>query len=162
MLMKFMKLQSSFLKTLASIAGVLMFMLVFIQVTGRYVFHIGFSWTEELARIAMIWTVFLAMPLGFDVGAHIGFEVLTDKVSPKIRRILVIASLIGSIVLLAIISWGAIIFMLRVRQKTPGLGLPFQWIYLAIPFGSLNCIFRLIVCLADNVFNDNKERSIQE
>ena len=144
------------LKKLVLISGLIMVFSIFLQVFSRYVFKYGFSWTEEIARIAMIWTVFLAMPLGFDIQAHIGLEVVLNKVSPRIRHFLVKASILSSILVLTIISWGAVIFMFRVRQRTPGMNLPFQWIYLAIPFGSLNAIFRLFLSLNNNSNTNNK------
>ena len=53
-----------------------MILIIWFGVIERYVFHLGMTWTEELARYVMIWTALLAVPACAYRREHIGLDVL--------------------------------------------------------------------------------------
>lgn len=65
----------------------LMVVVVSAQVVMRYVFNGSFDWADEVSRLAFVWTIFLAIPLGIRDGTHVGIELLVERFPPKLRRI---------------------------------------------------------------------------
>lgn len=55
------------------------------QVAMRYVFNGSFDWADEASRIAFVWTIFLAIPLGIRDGTHVGVSLLTDRLPTALR-----------------------------------------------------------------------------
>ena len=49
------------------------------QVALRYGFNRSIDWADEIGRLAFVWAIFLAIPLGVRDGAHIGIDLLVDK-----------------------------------------------------------------------------------
>ena len=48
-----------------------MVLVVSAQVVIRYVFNDSLDWADEVSRIAFVWTIFLAIPLGIRDGTHV-------------------------------------------------------------------------------------------
>ena len=61
---------------LASVA--VMVGVVSAQVALRYGFNESIDWADEVGRLAFVWAIFLASPLGVRDGAHIGIDLLVD------------------------------------------------------------------------------------
>src|SRR5215217_8725994 len=49
------------------------------QVALRYGLNRSIDWADEAGRLAFVWSIFLAIPLGVRDGAHIGIDILVDK-----------------------------------------------------------------------------------
>lgn len=49
------------------------------QVALRYGLNRSIDWADEVGRLAFVWSIFLAIPLGVRDGAHIGIDLLVDK-----------------------------------------------------------------------------------
>ena len=60
----------------ATFALVVMTALVTVHVVMRYGFNYSFVWTEEVARILMVWMTFLYFPTGHKKGMMIAVEFL--------------------------------------------------------------------------------------
>jgi TRAP-type transport system small permease protein len=78
------------------------------QVALRYGFNRSFDWADEVGRLAFVWAIFLAIPLGVRDGAHIGIDLLVDKLPPAGQAALRRAgAALGAAMMLAI-CWGAV------------------------------------------------------
>ena len=55
------------------------------QVFMRYVMNSSIGWADEVSRLAFVWSIFLAIPLGIRRGAHIGIELLTGRFPARVR-----------------------------------------------------------------------------
>ena len=53
--------------------------LVVTQVVFRYAFASAIDWSEEVARLAFVWAMFLAIPHGIRRGVHVGIDALVVK-----------------------------------------------------------------------------------
>lgn len=79
------------------------------QVLLRYGFNLSIDWADEISRLAFVWSIFLAIPLGVRQGAHIGIDIIVLKlpvpVQTGLRRI---AAALSAALMLAIAwaSWG--------------------------------------------------------
>ncbi|WP_108660982.1 TRAP transporter small permease [Acuticoccus kandeliae] len=108
---------------------------IFGQVVMRYGFSSPLSWSEELARYAMVWLAMLASALCLRKGQHLALlsaDALPARIGTPVR---VIGTLVVT-VLLAILLWHSYDLASRAfRQTTPGLGLSMSWIYASLPAG---------------------------
>jgi TRAP-type C4-dicarboxylate transport system permease small subunit len=91
---------------LAAVA--LMVGVVSAQVALRYGFNRSIDWADEIGRLAFVWTIFLAIPLGVRQGAHIGIDIVADKLPAAWRAALKrVAAAISALMMLAI-AWAAL------------------------------------------------------
>ncbi|SFZ83749.1 TRAP-type C4-dicarboxylate transport system, small permease component [Devosia enhydra] len=122
------------LKKGADLVGVLLFTAAFLgfiaQIFFRYVVNRPILWTEEATMIAFIWTVFWAAAFMVNIREHVAFDVVYEAVSPRIKRIMAIFSmlvLIGCFLLLIPATVDYLEFLLR--KRSPVLRIPMTWIY---------------------------------
>jgi TRAP-type transport system small permease protein len=91
---------------LAAVAA--MVTVVSAQVALRYGFNRSIDWADEVGRLAFVWAIFLAIPLGVRDGAHIGIDLLVDKLPPAGQAALRRAgAALGAAMMLAI-CWAAV------------------------------------------------------
>jgi TRAP-type C4-dicarboxylate transport system permease small subunit len=90
------------------VAVAVMVTVVSAQVAMRYGFNRSFDWADEVGRLAFVWSIFLAIPLGVRDGAHIGIDLLVDKLpatgQSALRRA---GAALGAAMMLAI-CWAAV------------------------------------------------------
>ena len=90
---------------LAAVAA--MVTVVSAQVALRYGFNRSIDWADEIGRLAFVWTIFLAIPLGVRDGAHIGIDLLVDKLPARGRAALRRAGAAVCALLMFAIAWAA-------------------------------------------------------
>lgn len=97
------------------IAGVMavMVVVVSVQVGYRYGLNGSFDWADEVARLAFVWTVFLAIPLGLKQGAHIGIEFIVQRLPLAMREWLFRAMCGLAVVLMLVVAWQAAILVVQ-------------------------------------------------
>lgn len=78
------------------------------QVLLRYGFNQSIDWADEVSRLAFVWSIFLAIPLGVRQGAHIGIDVVVDKLPPAAQRGLRRAAAALSAAMMAAVAWAAL------------------------------------------------------
>ena len=86
----------------------LMVLLVFSNVVGRYGFGAGFAGAEEVARLLFVWLVFLGAILALRRRAHLGVELVVQRLSPAWRRacaVIVHVLMLGALGLFLVGSW---------------------------------------------------------
>jgi len=108
---------------------------VFGQVVMRYAFSSPLSWSDELARYAMVWLAMLACALCSRQSQHITLMGV-EFGSPQFVRFLRIGSAVLVCAILALLVWISWDLASRAtRQTTPGLGLSMAWVYACLPIG---------------------------
>ena len=70
---------------LMALALAIMVVLVFGNVVLRYAFDSGIAWAEEVARLMFVWLIFLGAILALRHHAHIGVEMLQERLPRKAR-----------------------------------------------------------------------------
>jgi TRAP-type transport system small permease protein len=108
----------------------------FAQIINRFFFAASLSWSEDFQRYAHIWLVFLAIPIGYRRGIHIGVDLLESALSPAMARRMTLAIDICWLVL----GTGLVITALRVmevaqRQRVPSMGITMDMVYLGLVLG---------------------------
>lgn len=113
-----------------------MSIIVFANVSLRYMTNFSIIWAEEVARYLMIWMTFLGAGMALRMGGHVAITNLHDMVPLRTARYLrgiVALILLGFCVLMVWIGYD---YMSRMgRQLTPATRIPFSYIYAAMPIG---------------------------
>ena len=108
--------------------------LTFTQVVARYVFNYSFVWVLELVTYLFAWLIFLGIPYGVRVGAHIGMDALVTRLGATAARVVGICAAaccaVYSVILL-IGSWGYVAKMYEIGILAEDIPVQ-QWIPRAI------------------------------
>ena len=107
-LQKINKYISQILKVALIACFTYMTVVLSLQVFGRYLFHKGFSWTEETARYIMIWAVFLgAAYIALNL-EHVKVSIIEDLMKKqKHKQILeLVQHIAGFIFVVIVLKYG--------------------------------------------------------
>jgi TRAP-type C4-dicarboxylate transport system permease small subunit len=97
------------------------------------VFNQPLPWTDELAVVLYIWTIFWACAFMVPAASHVSLDILSARLPPKPRMWLQTLGqvLLGGLALQALpASWDYLLFMRR--EATAVLGLPLFWVFLPL------------------------------
>lgn len=108
-----------------------------LQVFNRFVLGLPLSWSEEFQKFGHIWMAFLAIPVAYRRGAHIGMNMVLNMLpKPAQRAIGVSVELMWLIMALAIGYFTTRLMEVAQFQDSPGLGLRMDWVYSGMVIGS--------------------------
>ncbi|KZE38836.1 C4-dicarboxylate ABC transporter permease [Bhargavaea cecembensis] len=144
---------------------VLMVLLIFSQVVGRYLFQSAPSWTEELARYIHIFQVWIGASYAVKLRQHIRVEAFITRLSGTPRKILeTISTLIWFLLALFLAVMGTKLVMMSIEfgQVSPAMQLPIWIPFLAIPLGSAGMVFRLAQRFIEIWRGDYEDPPIEE
>lgn len=118
-----------------TIAG--MILTITLQIIFR-VFFESLTWTEELSRYLLVWSTFLGATMAYKRGMHISVTFFVDLFSPRIKKAIIIFSVILSMLFFVVsINFGIKLMTLQIFQISPALRLPMRWVYLGLPISFL-------------------------
>jgi TRAP-type C4-dicarboxylate transport system permease small subunit len=134
-------------------------------VGSRYLLGSQASWSEELARLLMVWLALLGSALVCREKKHLGLDVVVrawpDEVQ-RLARMFGYAAIFGFALL--ILGWGGwqlVEQRFDSGQTLPALGISKAWFYLALPVsGILTALFMFelfLSCLLGHSTNDVEE-----
>ncbi|MBC8012018.1 MAG: TRAP transporter small permease [Burkholderiales bacterium] len=117
-------------------------------VAARYLLGDQPRWSEEFARLLLVWLAMLGSALAVLDQCHLGVDVLTARFHPSTQRTV---ALFGQLVVLLfaalVLTYGGgqlLVQRWQSGQILPALGISKAWFYLAIPFsGALISLFSL-------------------
>lgn len=123
------------------------------QVVSRYALNSPSSWTEELARFALIWIGLLGAAYAYHLKMHLGLELLIHRLQPASGRRLQITLHSLTILFSALVMvYGGIKLVAmthELQQFSPALGWSMAWVYLCLPIsGVMLIIYALIDCVS--------------
>ena len=121
-------------KIVATICVVSMVVVLFLQVFTRYVLRAPLYWSEELARIILIWSVFLGADLSFRSGTHMRINILSKKLPKPLRMVSnIIAKITVTAFSVVLIFHGLSLSKRMMRIIAPATGIPIGLVDLIIP-----------------------------
>jgi TRAP-type C4-dicarboxylate transport system permease small subunit len=148
-------------RSLSALLLALMLAVATAQIISRAAFNYTLDWAEELARMALVWSVLLAAPLGYRSGAHVAIAVLVESLPARwlYAAALVINLLVGWICLMLLIE--SVYFVERgMTIVASGLPVRMGWIYSLVPLSlaalvsvALEASLRLLAALARDRFD---------
>ena len=113
---------------------------LFINVVSRYLFHAGFSWSEELIRYLVVFVSFMALGGGIRKSLGIRIDIISQLSGPKVRRRV---DFLGdfaeaAFLVIALCLTGSLVLYTRsMGQTTPSTDVPMYVPYLGVFFGLL-------------------------
>ena len=124
---------------------------VLAQVFGRYVFNYSISWTEETAKFAQIWVVFIGAGIAMRRGWHVAVDVLPSMLPLGPARAVSVVVAAGCIGFLGLVVFGSLplIELGFMFEVSPVLQLPMWIIYLCIPIGAVYFALEIVLSVID-------------
>ncbi len=121
--------------------SVLVFVVLLIDVLWgvltRYAFGHQAPWSEELARLLLVWLSMLGTALAYGQHSHLGVDILLQNITPEARRLAEIAihAIVLTFVAAVMVYGGTQLFLERLDAGQVMATLPVRkaWMYLAIP-----------------------------
>ncbi len=114
-------------------------------VLTRYIFADQSSWTDELARFALIWVSILGAAYISGKNAHITIDLISKKISERKRRQLeIVTSFIIALFVLVIFIIGGMRYIyisLKLGQTSAALEIPMGYVYLVLPISGVFILF---------------------
>ncbi len=135
---------------LAALFIALMAVLIFIEVIMRYVFNSPTTWTEEIVGYCLQIAAFIGAAYVLEKRRHIRVSILLDKVSEKMRTLLLMLSDVLGFFFCSVIFWKSGVWVLesyRVHEASYGI--------LHFPLYTVRVVLPLIMFfLSINFIND--------
>lgn len=108
-----------------------------LQIFNRFALGLPLSWSEEFQKFGHVWMVFIAIPIAYRKGAHIGMDAILTRMPQGVQRAMALIIEIMWLILAAAI----VVFTLRLMevakfQDSPGLGLRMDWVYSGMVLGA--------------------------
>lgn len=125
---------------LVGILSLVMVFSVFINIVNRVIVQAQMSWTEEIARYAMIWMTYLTVGIGIRKGAHLGVEMLVSKFRPQVTRAVSLFAHTCSLAFCLVVAFFAMEVLqtqFSFGQTSAALEIPMWTVYAAVPVGML-------------------------
>lgn len=123
---------NNYIQSLVSIMGIIMTMVVASQVFSRYVLNHSLFWSEELARIILIWLTFFGSTVAYYHGLHPGVDTVFRRLPGNFKQVVeLISHLAGMVLFTVMVVWGAKFAWFVRLQITPALNLP-KWFVMAV------------------------------
>jgi TRAP-type C4-dicarboxylate transport system permease small subunit len=119
--------------------AVLFFAIVIVgglQVFNRFVLNQSLSWSEEFMVYANVWMVFLAIPVAYSRGSHIGMNLFVKGLSARAQSALaLVVDLLWLVLATAIVVYTFVVMGVASNQTSPAMGLRIDRVYLSLVVG---------------------------
>jgi TRAP-type C4-dicarboxylate transport system permease small subunit len=107
------------------------------QVFTRYVLSNSLTWTHELDILLMIWAVWLGAAIGIHRKAHLRISILSDRLSEKTQKFLLVVIDVLTLAFLVILGWKGIAVIDSVEGTVlTSMDLPRGFVVSAAPVGA--------------------------
>jgi TRAP-type C4-dicarboxylate transport system permease small subunit len=135
----------------------LMSVMMFAQVVGRYLFHNGIFWAEELSRFSMVTMVFFGAGLACKNKDHIRVTILDEFFKGNFRKLYRLVIACVSICFLVILAYYGFFVLPTVSgQISANMQVRMNFIYMMIPIGALIMILYLVIEIIEIVYSAAK------
>lgn len=123
-------------RVLTCAALLLTLALVITQVVSRYIFNSPFTWTEEVARFALVWLAFLGAGFVMARRTHIVVDLLVEKLGLVGKRVVNVFAISVVLISAVMMTWaGAELAIRTAALKSPAAGIPMPFLYSAVAVG---------------------------
>lgn len=138
-------------RTLGALCVLIFLVLVLDVLWGvltRYAFGQQAHWSEELARLLLVWLAMIGASLAYIEKSHLGVDVLTRLLDHQARRLadVITHAMVFLFAAAVMVYGGSILFLDRWESGQVMAALPIKkaWFYLSVPIsGGLIALFAL-------------------
>ncbi|MEJ5377296.1 MAG: TRAP transporter small permease [bacterium] len=135
------------------VIGAVMSVIVLLQIIFRFLIHVPFPWSEELARYLMIWMGMLGAFVALREGRHIGVSLFVDRLPPAWAARVMLLVQVATIVFLGIVAkQGFSLALFNASQLSPAMQIPMIFPYMAVPVGASLMILELVASVLGELF----------
>ncbi len=135
------------------VIGAVMSVIVLLQIIFRFLIHVPFPWSEELARYLMIWMGMLGAFVALREGRHIGVSLFVDRLPPAWASRVMLLVQVATIVFLGIVAkQGFSLALFNESQLSPAMQIPMIFPYMAVPVGASLMILELVAGVLGEIF----------
>ncbi len=142
-------IKRGFIKTLEVLLMLMVAVLTLTVLWGvftRFCLGSQAEYTDELARVLLVWVSMVGAALAFGEKAHLGVDYFVNMLHPEARKTLSMLVQVVTVVLAVAVfvigGWG--LAMGQMGQQLPTLPISRGMVYLSIPLGGvLICLFAL-------------------
>lgn len=114
--------------------------------------NIAAPWTEEVARYALIWVVFVGAGIVCRHSGLIAVDIVPHALPSPYGRYVKIASILVTICFFGVLAWIGVEFAATGSIETsPVMRIPMSFVYFAVPVGSLLAIVNLASLLLESI-----------
>ena len=114
----------------------MMVAVVSLQVLLRYALNSSFGFADEMSRLTFVWSIFLGIPLGIRLGAHIGMELLSSRFAPRLQDILARAMAVIAAAMMVLIAWeSAVVAFDQWDEMMASMNASAAWFIVAVGVG---------------------------
>ncbi|HWT81905.1 MAG TPA: TRAP transporter small permease [Candidatus Acidoferrum sp.] len=107
-----------------------------LQVFNRFVLNQSLSWSEEFMVYANVWMVFLAIPVAYNRGSHIGMNLFVKGLpSPAQFGLALVIDTLWLGLSIAIVAYAIVVMGVASNQHSPALDLRMDRVYLSLVVG---------------------------
>ena len=107
---------------------------VFLQVLIRFVFKYPLPWTEEVSRIAFVYSIFVGATIAVREKTHLNIDVILILLPKGMARAITVLGSLLIAIFLGFVTWEGIVLVLATGvQMTPVMQIPFRYLYLVVP-----------------------------
>lgn len=148
------------LEWFAMICMVILTCIVFADVILRYIFKQGFSWTQEIATLMLVWCSLIGMAIGVLEKIHISIEMFTAKLPAKAISALdsinhILMAVFGGLM----VYFGVLIMNLTKMSTMPATKMPSAVLYIILPLSGLLVLINALLVAAkqdQKIFNEGE------
>lgn len=126
----------------------MMVLLLFMQVVSRYVLKYSFTWTEELAIVCFILSVYTSASLAITRRQHLRIKILHSLVKPKTEKVLDFISNVFFAIVMLVLAKGMFVIVANLYKYGAvyiASGIPKFTVYGTIWASFYLMVIRLIV-----------------
>ncbi|MDO5716007.1 MAG: TRAP transporter small permease [Tissierellia bacterium] len=153
-------------EAIASLLLIITSLLVFSQVICRYFFNYSISWSEEIARILIVWFIFLGSSIAVKQNAHVSMDIMEIFVKGKKKTILdLIINVINLFFCVTLLIAGLKMCKNAIDLNLTGTSTPVPLFvaYGAIPVGMLLMGYNYIKIIIEKIrLFASKDREVKE
>lgn len=136
-----------------------MFITLIMQIFSRQILNKPLIWTEEVARLVFVYIAMLGVTLGIKYDQHVGIEVLSDKFSPRVAKIMdIVKTILTGIIIVLLIVIGLGITKRKASLDLISLGISSGYLYGALPLGGVMMGIRYI----EKIYDRKKAKKLNE
>ncbi len=120
-------------------------LIVSLQVFSRFILQSSSSITEELARFLLIWIGLFGAAYGYQMNAHLGLDIITNKLQGSLKKFIMAVShmcvLIFAIWVMVIGGVSLVALTLEPVQISAAMEIKIAYVYSAIPISGVLIVY---------------------